>query len=58
VQKLLGEFNQKKSKFIGDKSLQNAIDRYIQANHARITEEEAGKIFKTEWNIIETEMIK
>jgi hypothetical protein len=29
VQKRLNEFNKNKSKFIGDKSLQNAIDRYI-----------------------------
>jgi DNA-directed RNA polymerase beta' subunit len=36
--------------------LQNAIDRHIQANHAKITEEEAGKIFIIEWNKIESEM--
>jgi hypothetical protein len=32
VQRLLAEFNFLKSKFIGDKSLQNAIDMYIKDN--------------------------
>jgi hypothetical protein len=30
VQYHLGEFNENKSRLIGDKSLQNAIDRYIK----------------------------
>ena len=44
-------------KFIGDKSLQNAIDGLIKANHAKITPEEAEVIFGTEWNKVENEML-
>jgi hypothetical protein len=44
----------KNSAFNGDKSLQIAIERYIIAN-AKITEEEAGKIFNIEWNKIVSE---
>jgi hypothetical protein len=36
--------------------LQNAIDGYVKANHAKITPEEAEVIFVTEWNKIENEM--
>jgi hypothetical protein len=37
--------------------LQNAIDGYIKANHAKITPEEAEVIFGTEWDKIEKEML-
>jgi hypothetical protein len=37
VQKLLAEFNEKKSMFIGDKSLQNAIDMFIKDDKKQYT---------------------
>lgn len=52
VQKLLAEFNEKKSRFIGDKSLQSAIDIYIKDDKKQYDEEEAGIIFNEEWKKI------
>ena len=46
VQKLLAEFNDKKSKFIGEKSLQNAIDMYSKRQY---NNEEAEILFNIEW---------
>jgi hypothetical protein len=49
VQQHLGEFNENKSRLIGDKSLQNAIDKYIKDEKKTYTIEEAEIIFKNEW---------
>jgi hypothetical protein len=52
VQKLLAEFNEKKSMFIGDKSLQNAIDMFIKDDKKQYTKEEAEHLFNEEWEKI------
>ena len=49
VHNLISKFNSEKSKFIGDFSLQNAIERHIQANANQITKQEAEEIFVKEW---------
>ena len=58
MQILLGDFNLKKSKLIGDKSLQNSIDGYISASQAKISHEEAQLKFIKEWDKIENEIKK
>jgi hypothetical protein len=52
VQKLLAQFNEKKSRFIGDKSLQNAIDMYIKDEKRQYNKEEAEIFFNLEWKKI------
>ena len=52
VQRLLAEFNEKKSSFIGDKSLQNAIDMYIKDEKKQYNVEEAELLFNIEWGKI------
>jgi hypothetical protein len=59
VQKQLVDFKKKKDHaFFVDVSLQIAIDRYLEANNAKLTEEEARNIFNIEWNNIESEIKK
>ena len=50
------EFFEKKSKFIGNNTLQIAIDDYIKLSQSKITDEEARLKFETEWERIEADM--
>jgi hypothetical protein len=45
VQKQLMEFNENKSRLIGDKSLQNAIDRHIKDDKKKYSIEDSEIIF-------------
>jgi hypothetical protein len=53
VQKQLMEFNENKSRLIGDQSLQNAIDRHIKDDKKKYSIEDSEIIFKNEWQLIE-----
>ena len=56
VQKLIAEFNDNKYGFIGDKSLQNAIDMYIKDESKQYNIEEAELLFNKEWGKIVEKM--